>query len=100
MRIAKGFVLGAITAACLSGCIGTITPAANNVPINPVEIEKSTRVGESCSQFIFGMGPIGNSSMTIREVLDHRKITKVDLIEYEIHNYLIFQKLCLVVYGR
>ena len=96
-KIACGAVLLA-TAVFMSGCVGMVSPAANNVPINPVEIAKSTRIGDSCAQFILGMGPIGN--MSIKDVLAQHKVSKVDLIEYEINNYVLVQKVCVIVYGH
>lgn len=91
--------LVALTA--LSGCSISRTPLVNTTDIRNVDFSKVDQMkkGSDCSTtFLFILGPFGEQKIT--KAAKDAKISKVEVVDYDVTNYILFQRMCVEVYGN
>jgi len=74
-------------------------PVQNEIRLNEIDFSKINKTGEACTTFILQVfGPFGDQS--IKRAVDNGKLSRVDLVEYKVNNYLIANQQCVKVYGH
>jgi len=84
----------------LSGCgIVYSTPSHNLQDIQKAEFARIKKTGQSCQYWILEI-PWPFQRYSIKEAADSAWINKVEFVEYDVVDFLLFKKACVVVYGQ
>jgi hypothetical protein len=83
----------------LAGCMSYVTPFANTVEIDDVDLGSEFKEGKSCGWIVlFWFGPFGD--MSVVKAAQDGGIRKAEIIDYRITNYILAQEACAWVYGK
>ena len=82
----------------LSGCVGTISPTANVISGNTIDVSSVNKRGNACSYYILGLfGPFGDNSVI--KAAKNAQISKVTYYDRSLEYYVVFARDCNRVYG-
>jgi hypothetical protein len=80
------FLLALLSSLASYGCVARITgPGPGSV-----DVSRMREVDQACAVFVLGFGPFGDALLT----------KQVDTIQYSIHNYIFFGKVCATGYEK
>ncbi|MGN0903593.1 MAG: TRL domain-containing protein [Alphaproteobacteria bacterium] len=94
------FIISAF-ALLMSACSFQRTPFMNTTQIQDIDFSDigSYREGRDCAYWILGLiGPFGDNSLP--DAIRDANITKVSIVDYSTHYYVLYGKECLRVYGK
>ena len=98
MRLEFAAALCTIAAFLSTGCVSMVTPAANVVDLDQVDLSRTYKSGRSCQTYVSLFGPFGNASVI--HAARNGKISKAMVVDYETRNYLVFEQFCTIVHGE
>lgn len=94
----KKFIFAISLFFMLSGCVGTISPTANVISGNTIDVSSVNKRGNACSYYILGLfGPFGDNSVI--KAAKNAQISKVTYYDRSLEYYVVFARDCNRVYG-
>jgi hypothetical protein len=82
----------------ISSCSNIKLNNINSTNIAQVNFKSNFKVGQACSNTFLTFGPFGSSS--IIDAARNGSLSKVEIVEENINNYILFQQICTVVHGK
>jgi len=96
----KKLLICALLIAGLSACAYDRTPLVNYADITKVDFSNASsfKEGSDCATTILWFGPFG--SQNVIKAAKDGNISKVEVVDYELNNYILFGRGCVIAYGK
>ncbi len=100
MKLIKSALLFGAVLFFVAGCSLAVTPVSNTVDLSQVDFTNAASFKESkaCASYLFGFKLEGNPS--VMEAVKSGGIKKVKSVDYQVMDFVVFRKACVVVYGQ
>ncbi len=80
------------------GCTMVTSPVTNIGNLREVDFTKQLKRGEACVLLLFGAIPVEGDASVV-SAAQKGQIRRVEVVDLQYKNYVLFAKYCVIVYG-